>query len=427
MPTTHLDKSKSIIKGMSAVRKGAETIIKYFLGHQSRTYEMLDDEQKKMMDNLYPHLAKRDKLAARITRFGQFLFSFFGITYLGVEFSSLFGLLAFGAVFGYVSFAILLAGFLVYLSGSFYQEFFVDRPRNALINEGQLGLAFDSIRQIRDSSTNLRLQLALVDDKLRDLQLQQTLSPSDDVNDVRVILDACCNYIRHAKDVVSEDAVKFVISGILECRDNIPVDEKVVKNEQDQVSFLSTIQSVSQTLNNLRGHHTGKRKTSPTSSKSSLADDGSSSPDLHIHDPSFLKGWVALKKEMPHSSEFDYHSGYIHLLNQISTISTSTVLLEELAHSINHLNSKDQVSFNKSDLLKISGELRSYAKNHPVSEQHDFDQTLLKSSPRPSRFAKPMVDIPEIVSEALYKPKATRRKKPDQNNTFSLLPWNRQK
>ena len=34
MPTTHLDKSKSIIKGMSAVRKGAETIIKYFLGHQ---------------------------------------------------------------------------------------------------------------------------------------------------------------------------------------------------------------------------------------------------------------------------------------------------------------------------------------------------------------------------------------------------------
>ena len=81
----------------------------------------------------------------------------------------------------------------------------------------------------------------------------------------------------------------------------------------------------------------------------------------------------------------------------------------------------------KSDLLKISSELRSYAKNHPVSEQHDFDQTLLKSSPRPSRFAKPMVDIPEIVSEALYKPKATRRKKPDQNNTFSLLPWNRQK
>lgn len=406
MPTTHLDKSKSIIKGMSAVKKGAETIVKYFLGHKGKTYEMLDDEQKKMMDNLYPDLAKRDKLAVRITRFGQFLFSFFGITYLGVEFSSIFGLLTFGALFGYISFAILLTGFLVYLSGSFYQEFFVDRPRNALINEGQLGLAFDTIRQVRNNSIKLRIQLGLVDDKLHDLQLQQYLVPSDDVDDIRVILDSCCNYIRHAKDVVSEDAVKLVIDGILECRDDVPVDKKMLKKEQDQVSFLSTIQA---------------------SAESSFVDQESSPTDLHIHDPSFLKGWVALKKEIPHSSDFDYHSGYIHLLNQISTISTSTVLLEELAHSINHLSSREKVSFNRSDLLKISSQLRSYAKSHPVPEQQVFDQTALKASSRPSRFAKPMVDIPEIVSDALFKPKASRLKKPQQNNTFFLLPWNRQK
>jgi hypothetical protein len=406
------------LRNSRRVSKVVESIFRLVMLNRVSHYEDLTDEEKLFVDSRHPHLASREHFINRIKEFGQVLLSIFGTVYLGVEFSALFSV-SIGAVFGFVSLGLFLSGFLCITIARIAQEIFVTSPRNKIIDKNLLE-GFKRITELRETTTELRAYINKSKSKFERLQavvqLQRRRSPQHPNEDVICSLSiACLHYINQVEKLLDENTIDTVIQGILDCRDNSPLDPSILTTEQQQIDFLyNTPKSVSS--DELRGHDVKqKRKGSSESDKRRLRQRS----EQLIRNPKFVQGWAHLKGELPALPKLDADGDYLMLCHQLNEIAASSVLLEELAHSLINMDSAKKVSFDKKQLQAVTDKLMDYVE-HQDDESALTAKTSLPMSRR-SRLVSPPLDVPAIVFDALVaqSPKPRSGKSP----RYVIPPW----
>ena len=189
-----------------------EKVWSAFSGMRRTKFSQLSESQKDTFFLMYPHLKQREAGIDRVANIGAAAMSFFGICYLGVEISGVFGLIATGLLFNMISLALLLTGFVIYIATTMAREFAFTWPCEALLNEGGLYLVFEQVEAMHAETIELRASL-------QDLRSFFEISKVGARGYNETIAESALLNIRYALEFLNEESQSNIEKELLHFRD----------------------------------------------------------------------------------------------------------------------------------------------------------------------------------------------------------------
>lgn len=211
------------IGSVRAAKSTLEKVWSAFSGIRQTKFSQLDASQKSTFFLMYPHLKQREKMIDQVANVGAAAMSFFGVVYVGVEISGALGLMTAGLLFNWISLALLLTGFAIYVVTTLAREFMFTRACETLLDEGGLYLVFEQISEMRAETNRMTDKLSALRNHFKTMGVG-----AQDYR--RVIIDAALLNIQYATDFLDSKSQANLENEILNFRD----PDSTVSNESEE-------------------------------------------------------------------------------------------------------------------------------------------------------------------------------------------------
>ncbi|MEC8882018.1 MAG: hypothetical protein VX737_01895 [Pseudomonadota bacterium] len=362
-------KSESTYSIGLTVKKAVDFLMKSILSVKTGKYDSLSTDHKKVFDNLYPHLARRERNANLFSQFSEALI-FAATLFTGIHtVAAYLNLILFSALFNWIAVGCIFLGLSVVIGASIFTVLCIEKQRERILEEDGIQLMFDAYDELTTGKDELMESLSELDDYFEDLERSFRCDGETD-EDLLKVLSEIKTWIKDSSGLLSDEAINIVKDGILMQRDS---DESLIKKDE----------SLSQVAKNVYGQLGGSEKNTKMKNKDAI--------QKLKH---FKEGWRKLTKlpdndDLISKIDYDYlYQDYVRNMDKIKTsikslrifgdflLSDDPILIDRRTKTLQRVSEslKDQVKYfkEKRSVMKKSLSADKIDLKVLVTSQRDF-------------------------------------------------------
>lgn len=183
-------------------------------------YSKLSEQNKKIFDNIYPAITRRDYFSNKLFSVSDLGFNLFGFSFVVIESTSLLGFFSFGLLVTQVALGALFACLAISALTSIFRYFAVHRPRSLLLRESGTNQALNLLSDASHKSEDLRGRLRVLYDRFEEFKSthSQDCIPGSDLD---IVFECSKFYLSDAQRLLSENSVDLISQAILRSADEI--------------------------------------------------------------------------------------------------------------------------------------------------------------------------------------------------------------